>query len=39
MQINRTKKPKVRVMFKDCVLSLNGRDYLVKKATGQLDEI
>lgn len=29
--------PAPQVVLKDCVLTLNGRDYLVHKCTGEMD--
>ena len=30
-------KSKWKVVLKDCVLTLNGRDYLVRRCTGEMD--
>jgi len=30
-------KSKWKVVLKDCVLTLNGRDYLVHRCTGEMD--
>jgi transcription initiation factor TFIIA large subunit len=30
-------KSKWKVVLKDCILTLNGRDYLVRRCTGEMD--